>query len=246
MTGLFNETLKGREDLQSQLKQFLLNRDYVGYREKIHEVTSNADVLKELEGILRLRGGQEICKQASVVTQDPLAQQSIRHLCEVWDALKDYGVTPHVMIDLTMLGDFFSYYTGMTFEGYAADLGFPVCSGGRYDNLLKQFGRPAGATGFALKTNRILEILSQSMPEEEPGKVLVQYGAGQRAEALRCAGEMRSRDAHRRHPAREGKGRGADRTASGRKRTLRGHRVSRRDFIYIRWRDFNLRLKVPI
>ncbi len=142
----------------------------MGYREKIHEVTSNADVLKELEGILRLRGGQEICKQASVVTQDPLAQQSIRHLCEVWDALKDYGVTPHVMIDLTMLGDFFSYYTGMTFEGYAADLGFPVCSGGRYDNLLKQFGRPAGATGFALKTNRILEILSQSMPEEEPAR----------------------------------------------------------------------------
>ena len=71
--------------------------------------------------------------------------------------LKAYGVSEHVLIDLTMIGDF-SYYTGMTFEGYAADLGFPVCSGGRYDNLLSQFGRPAPATGFALKTNRILEV----------------------------------------------------------------------------------------
>ena len=29
----------------------------------------------------------------------------------------------------------------MTFEGNSADLAFPVCSGGRYDNLLAQFGR---------------------------------------------------------------------------------------------------------
>ena len=56
-----------------------------------------------------------------------------------------------------MIGNF-SYYTGLIFEGYAADLGFPVCSGGRYDSLLESFGRPATATGFALATNRIMEV----------------------------------------------------------------------------------------
>ncbi|MNZ96519.1 ATP phosphoribosyltransferase regulatory subunit [compost metagenome] len=93
------------------------------------------------------------------------------------------------MIDLTMIGDF-SYYTGMTFEGYAAELGFPVCSGGRYDNLLQQFGRPAPATGFALKTNRILDGVdgiefSPQLP------VLLQYDAANRKEALAEARRLR-------------------------------------------------------
>jgi ATP phosphoribosyltransferase regulatory subunit len=191
LNGLFQETLPGRQDDQTALKECLLHRDYVGYRETIRGLNVGADVARELEGILRLRGGQEICEQAMHVTKDAAAQTAIRHLCEVWDVLQAYGVSEHVLIDLTMIGDF-SYYTGLTFEGYAEDLGFPVCSGGRYDNLLAQFGRPAPATGFALKTNRILEVVGKE-PCDEPRRVLVLYDAQRRAEAFRTAGELRSR-----------------------------------------------------
>lgn len=191
LTGLFNETLQQRTEAQRALKQCLLGRDYVGYRETIKTLGLTAEVQKELEGILRLRGGQEICEQAQQVTRDPMAQQSIAHLCEVWDVLEAYGVSEHVVIDLTMIGDF-SYYTGMTFEGYAADHGFPVCSGGRYDNLLTQFGRSAPATGFALKTNRIMEVVSQQAIDE-PDKVLVAYTAARRAEAFGKAQELRAK-----------------------------------------------------
>jgi len=192
LTGLFNETLKDRREAQISLKECLLNRDYVGYREKIKSLGLEPEVQRELEGILRLRGGEEICSQARKVTEDPTAQQSIAHLCEVWDVLKAYGVSGHVLIDLTMIGDF-SYYSGMTFEGYAEDLGFPVCSGGRYDNLLTQFGRPAPATGFALKTNRILEVVSKR-PVEEPKRILITYTASARDEAFRKANELREQN----------------------------------------------------
>ncbi|MFC0211874.1 ATP phosphoribosyltransferase regulatory subunit [Paenibacillus chartarius] len=192
LNGLFHETLRGRQEAQTALKECLLHRDYVGYRETIKGLDVDADIASELEGILRLRGGQEICEQALGVTKDATAQAAIRHLCEVWDVLKAYGVSEHVLIDLTMIGDF-SYYTGLTFEGYAADLGFPVCSGGRYDNLLAQFGRPAPATGFALKTNRILEVVSRE-PGEQPHRMLLLYDAAHRAEAFRTAADLRSRD----------------------------------------------------
>lgn len=192
LTGLFNETLQERKDEQQSLKECLLNRDYVGYREHIKALGLSEALQAELEGILRLRGGEEICAQARQVTKDPVAQQSIAHLCQVWDVLKAYGVSEHVLIDLTMIGDF-SYYTGMTFEGYAADLGFPVCSGGRYDNLLTQFGRPAPATGFALKTNRILEVVSKQ-PIESSFRVLIAYKASGREAAFRTAKELRARE----------------------------------------------------
>jgi ATP phosphoribosyltransferase regulatory subunit len=194
LNGLFHETLNGRETEQKELKECLLNRDYVGYRQKLRSYALDASVEKELEAVLRLRGGEEICEQARGLTLDELAQDSIRHLCEIFEVLKAYGVSRHVLIDLTMIGDF-SYYTGMTFEGYAADLGFPVVSGGRYDNLLRQFGRQAPATGFALKTTRILEATKEL--SGEPDRLLVLYTPSGRSEGLRTAGALREEQGKR-------------------------------------------------
>ncbi|KRE48161.1 ATP phosphoribosyltransferase regulatory subunit [Paenibacillus sp. Soil522] len=190
LNGLMEEALPGRTEAQEQLKSCLLGRDFVGYRQQLRELSIDESVQRELEGILRLRGGQEICDQALQLSVDDHARASIRHLCEIWDVLKAYGVCEHVLIDLTMIGDF-SYYTGMTFEGYAADLGFPVVSGGRYDNLLAQFGRPAPATGFALKTTRILELLGDN-DENEMERTLVIYDTAGRGEALIKAQELRA------------------------------------------------------
>lgn len=54
------------------------------------------------------------------------------------------------------------YYTGMVFEVYGAGSGFPLGNGGRYDDLLKQFGTEVGATGFSIRIDHLLEILPTS------------------------------------------------------------------------------------
>jgi ATP phosphoribosyltransferase regulatory subunit len=206
LNGLFQGSLGDNKESQALLKEYLINRDYVGFRAKIKELSLPEQVRKELEGILRLRGGEEICVQARSLSADPTAQASIAHLCEVWDVLKAYEVCDHVLIDLTMIGDF-SYYTGMTFEGYASDLGFPVCSGGRYDNLIQQFGRAVPATGFALKTNRILELVGQK-DAEAPYRVLVLYDGtpDNRRKAIQCAAELRLKDRYMVETMRIGQG----------------------------------------
>lgn len=191
LNGLLYSTLDGCLQEQQVLKECLLKRDYVGYRHCLKSVPVSDQVKQELEGILRLRGGKEVCRNAELMTQDRTALDSLRHLCEVWDALGAYGVGDHVLIDLTMIGNF-SYYTGLIFEGYAVDLGFPVCGGGRYDNLLEFFGRPAAATGFALATNRIMQV-AEDDPGEQPYRVLVLYARKQRDTAVRTALELRER-----------------------------------------------------
>src|SRR5690606_33809033 len=170
------------------LKEFLLQRDYAGYRHYLGGLAIAADAKQELADIMRLRGGQETCHEAEKLARDESTSAALRHLCEVWEALEVYGVTPHVLIDLTMIGNF-SYYTGLIFEGYAADLGFPLCSGGRYDNLLAAFGRPAPATGFALETNRIV-LVAEDQPENAE-RVLVLYRKHRRVEALKKATALR-------------------------------------------------------
>ncbi len=189
LNGLFEETLPGRASEQEALKECLLQRDHVGYRDILRKLVIGDSVREELEGILRLRGGQEVCSQALELSSNASAREAIRHLCDIWDNLSAYGVQEHVLIDLTMIGDF-SYYTGMTFEGYASNLGFPVCSGGRYDNLLEQFGRKSPATGFALKTTRIMEVVEDAA--EEGKRTLIAYASTHKAEALAEATKRRN------------------------------------------------------
>lgn len=186
---LFHALFANKSVLQEELKQCLMYRDYVGYRERLQANTMSGEALNQLEQLLKLRGGREVCDIARDMSDSTDAQQALLHLDEVWSVLEAYGVLDYVMIDLTMIGDF-SYYTGMTFEGYASELGFPVCSGGRYDNLLAQFGRPAPATGFALKTSRIIEILPTE--SKELRRVLILYDESRCKEALARAAALRS------------------------------------------------------
>lgn len=190
LNGLLGEIIPGEVDLQEELKAVLLKRDYVGYREKIEGLSLSSEQKERLESILRLRGGKEIGERAESLISSEEARNSVQHLCAVWEVLEAYGVSEHVLIDLTMLGDF-SYYTGMTFEGYASELGFPVCSGGRYDKLLKQFGKDIPATGFAIKTNRIIDGV-QGIRAEQPLPVLIEYTKEHRVEALSQALQLRT------------------------------------------------------
>ncbi len=192
--GLMSDLLAGYSDEQSLLKDYLLKRNYVGYGQVLKRLPLTEEVKSALASVMRLRGGVEVCERALELTSDSKAIRAIEQLREVYGALSAYGVSEKVFVDLTMIGDF-SYYTGITFEGYAVEQAFPVCSGGRYDLLLHQFGRSAQATGFALKTNRILELLGkqslQSGDESMPYKMLVLYVADQRTEAIAYAQAMR-------------------------------------------------------
>ncbi|ANF95185.1 ATP phosphoribosyltransferase regulatory subunit [Paenibacillus bovis] len=189
LSGLLEEALPGKVREQEALKDRLLNRDFVGFREQLAAFSLSAEQRSELEGLLRLRGAEEICQQALEISSNEQASASIRHLCKVWEVLEAYDISKYVMIDLTMIGNF-SYYTGMVFEGYAAELGSPICSGGRYDNLLAQFGRAVVATGFALKTNRILDGVH--LPVPQPAKpVMITYDAASRREAFAHAANLR-------------------------------------------------------
>jgi ATP phosphoribosyltransferase regulatory subunit len=47
------------------------------------------------------------------------------------------------------------YYTGIIFRGYLDGIGEPVLSGGRYDNLIQDFGGSLSATGFAVTVDLV-------------------------------------------------------------------------------------------
>src|ERR671911_3068398 len=115
------------------------------------------------------------------------AAVALENLREILAHLDAGGHLDSVMLDLGLIGRH-NYYTGAVYEVYASGLGFTVANGGRYDNLLRRFGEPLPATGFAISLERLLSVL----PEEDDSPLLVLVGGGVRgtkaAVALRASG----------------------------------------------------------
>ncbi len=99
---------------------------------------------------------------------DHLDQESADHfadLCRMLDMMGiDYIINPRLVRGL-------DYYTRTVFEWITDELGAQgtVCGGGRYDGLVEQLGgKPTPGCGFAMGTERLLELMQAQGIENQP------------------------------------------------------------------------------
>jgi histidyl-tRNA synthetase len=88
----------------------------------------------------------------------------------------------------------FDYYTRTVFEITYPGLGAQntLCGGGRYDNLVEQFGGPkTGAVGFAMGVERIIGALGSDLQPSGPGVYLVFTGDELKKEAFKIIRDLR-------------------------------------------------------
>lgn len=78
----------------------------------------------------------------------------------------------------------FDYYTGMRFAAYAQGAPEAILRGGRYDELIGRYGRPARATGFAID----LEAIAKAIPNVPVRPLGVATNDRALAKQLRAAG----------------------------------------------------------
>ncbi len=138
----------------------------------------------------------EGCKQA--ITQAPAP---IDHLCpdckehlegveaDLAAAGVKYKINPRIVRGL-------DYYTRTVFEHLAADgLGSQnaVCAGGRYDNLVEEFGGPqTPAIGFAFGVERVAMLMdTAALPV--PSHYIVSWGEAARGQAVELLYGLRDR-----------------------------------------------------
>ncbi|WP_246942866.1 ATP phosphoribosyltransferase regulatory subunit [Bacillus pinisoli] len=184
---LFTDVL-GNQTRVSEIKRFLYEKNYVGYREHVKSLPLSSIDKDRLLSILQLRGKGDILQKASQLVQNEQAQLAVNQLQQLWNALDAHGVTSYVKLDVNLVPHM-SYYTGILFEGYSSKVGYPICSGGRYDQLLERFERQADATGFAIRLDYLLEALSETSTTKEVECVV--FSQERRVEAIQYATERR-------------------------------------------------------
>ncbi|WP_226643338.1 ATP phosphoribosyltransferase regulatory subunit [Mesobacillus subterraneus] len=189
--GFVNELfvqILGTEERARELTKFLYEKNYVGYREHVKALPLSSIDSQRLLAFLELRGGPEVIDRASELVENGKGKAALDELKLLFDIIKDFGGSDRIKFDLTIVSHM-SYYTGILFEVYAGMVGFPIGNGGRYDKLLEKFGKSTGATGFAIRLDRLLESLG-NLSEPEPFTCIL-FSHERRKEAYQLAAQRR-------------------------------------------------------
>ncbi|WP_163099140.1 ATP phosphoribosyltransferase regulatory subunit [Peribacillus alkalitolerans] len=179
----------GTKERAAICRKFLYEKNYVGYREHVKSLRLSSIDKRYLLQLLDLRGGKEVLEIVSeMVEENRLDSKALQELVDLWRGLIDFGVEQYVTFDLTLISHM-SYYTGILFEVYANQIGFPLGSGGRYDNFLEKFEWKTPATGFAIRIDRLMEALGEPSSSESFHCLL--FSPERRKEAIEKAKRMR-------------------------------------------------------
>jgi ATP phosphoribosyltransferase regulatory subunit len=180
-----------KEDID-KLKDLIENKNMFG----MGEIISNKNMPKELEKMFlklpELFGSLEILEYAKSTISNPRAVKAINRLEKLYDIMKEYGFERYISFDLGMLSKY-DYYTGLIFKAYTYKTGEAIVTGGRYDNLVKQFGKDCPAIGLAIVIDNLLMALSRQelLPVIESSDTLIIYTSNYRKTAIDLAGYFR-------------------------------------------------------
>ena len=172
-------------------KRLIAGRNIVALREFL-SATGHAEAAGDLVGLVMLRGREDVLQRASERCSTAEGREGIGRLREILARADRLGFGERLAVDLSLLRDV-SYYTGFIFEGFASEVGFALCGGGRYDSLLPRFGFEAGAVGWSVNVERLLIALERrhsSQFGDAPAVDVLVSGSDVLAARERAAGKI--------------------------------------------------------
>ena len=114
---------------------------------------------------------KEVSEWLSLVVKGDMGKKAIAEMNTVLGLLGDMG--DKIRVDFSVVNDM-SYYNGFVFKGFINGVPAGVLSGGQYDKLMERMGKKAGAIGFAVYPDQLLELMT-ARPEYDVDTVVL-YG----------------------------------------------------------------------
>ena len=147
-------------ETENELREYISGKNYFAAQELLSERNVKDSYREILLKVADIFGEMNSLSEAKKLVTNERSIRAIERLEQLREVLKLYGVDQYVSFDLGMLSKY-HYYTGIIFKAYTYGIGNALVKGGRYDNLLNQFGKDAPAVGFVIVIDDLLEALSR-------------------------------------------------------------------------------------
>jgi ATP phosphoribosyltransferase regulatory subunit len=147
-----------REDLL-KIKTLIDLKDVVGLKSEMERLDLSERRRHIILSLVHLTGNASIIPTARHLVSNEKSHQALNNLESLYEELKRHKVDEFITIDLSEVRGL-DYYTGTIFKVYVPGLGFEIGGGGRYDNLLKNFGCDFPSVGFSFSLERLMSLES--------------------------------------------------------------------------------------
>lgn len=149
------------EETELKLRDFISGKNYFGAEDLLADCGISEDKGALLLRVMDLFGSDEkVLDKALDGIESVHSAEAVKRLRDVYDVLCRYGVEKYVSFDLGMLSKY-NYYTGIIFKAFTYGAGDAIAKGGRYDRLLRQFGKDAPAIGFVIVLDDLMNAMSR-------------------------------------------------------------------------------------
>jgi ATP phosphoribosyltransferase regulatory subunit len=151
---LFNSVYSDYTDKEKgDLLNSIIKRDWELLKEK--SFRHSKDDLETLINIFSFIGScDDFAVFAEKTSGFSAMESAVNYLKELVSNIRKLNVPDIVRIDLSEIGTQ-PYHTGIAFQVYMEGTDSAVISGGRYDNLMQQFGGNASSVGFSLLLRKV-------------------------------------------------------------------------------------------
>lgn len=191
VNGLLESTgLNG--NMFDKLKMLIDNKNSMAINELLEQHNIEKNLRDVISNLSNLFGDIDILERLDSNILNSKSKAALENIKDVYSIIDDYGLTNYISIDLGLVQSI-NYYTGIIFKGFTHGVGFPICSGGRYDGLISKFGKNYRAIGVSIGIDRLLSALERNNAKLEYWNVdtLVAYDKKVRKLALNIADDFR-------------------------------------------------------
>ena len=190
----FNEIFdksKIREDEKEKLAELIEEKSLIELEKFLNSLEIEESKRNFFKRLPWLFGDEDILNNNIEFKDDKDVMSAILYLKKINKILKELGYEDNITFDLGMVPGV-NYYTGIIFKGYIEGAIAPVLSGGRYDNLIKSFGRDLPAVGFSIDVDLILENINFNN-EEKIKEYIIYYGKNKLVQAIKESRAIRDK-----------------------------------------------------
>ncbi len=160
--GIFRELtleLKTTEENLELIRNFVEWKKIPELKEILSSIGEN-EVTNAILELPNLFGGAEVFETAGKLFKNEKILKIVENVKAIYDSLSKLGYNGNITVDLGTASKM-EYYTGIVMKGYLDGCGDSVLSGGRYNNLLGEFGYDVPATGFAINIDAVAKLKLQ-------------------------------------------------------------------------------------
>lgn len=181
----------------NELKAMIQAKNGIDIRPFLDRLSVDQEMAETIEKIPFLYGHPpEVSKRAKEMILTTKMNEKIDYLMQVYDILKMYGVEENIVMDLGLINQM-EYYSDIIFQGFVEEVGKPVLTGGRYDQLASEFGASIHAIGFAYAVNTLVQAANDGK-ETSPTPIdfEITYDKELIQESINIATELRKKQYH--------------------------------------------------